>query len=280
MSRIPVCNCPGCTNIGVHAVPVFRRGERLAYFCDIHFRRDLPYSTKNNAMAGTGKAHGYTVGVEYEVSRATEKARIEFTASGYLPTADCTVAHEFKSPIMQGLNSLSKHCVTFERLIHEGELEVGNNCGTHFHVGNTEKLTAQKLEYIRRFYHSLFIPLCKAMRDNPQKTIALFGRDFTYYASPINEHSDPRAHCNFINMQHEHTIEFRLCKFVNAKQYMNCAKFCVDVANAVVNNFTEHFNDTPNDSRRYPNKTSYRKHKADVTAQKLVKLFEKYTANV
>ena len=80
-------------------------------------------------------------------------------------------------------------------------------------------------------------------------------------------------------MQHAHTIEFRACKFVNDKQYMNAVHFCDDVIKAVVVNFVEHFNDTPKDARRYPNQTAYRKHKAQTTANKLVKLFEKYTAN-
>lgn len=280
MARIPKCMCPNCNNIGSHKIQVFRRGEEgHAFLCDYHFFNEESYFTKNNNKQGTNKAHGYTFGVEFETSYTTKKARIEFTASGYLPTQDATVDVEYKSGIMNGLNSLSKHCVTFERLMNDGDLRVGNECGTHFHIGNAEKLNAETLQYIRRFYHSLFIPLQEAMQTNPMKTEQLFGRGFGHWCSPINTATNPMNHTNFINMQHSNTIEFRMCMFKNAKQYMNCAKFCADVVKCVVANFVEHFNDEDIDNRRYNNMTEYRKHKASVTAKKLVKLFEKYTNN-
>lgn len=278
--RQPKCMCPNCNNIGTHKVQVFRRGkEGHAYLCDYHYRQNESYYTKNNNLQGTAKVNGYTIGVEFETSFSTEKARIEFAASGYLPTHDATVDVEYKSPIMQGLNSLAKHAVTFDRLINSGDLEVNQSCGTHLHIGNTQHLNAEALEYIRRFYHSLFLPLSEAMRMNPTATAQLFGRPLNSWAAPIHEHTDPRHHTNFINMQHDKTIEFRCCKFVTAKQYTTCAKFCVDCVTTIINNFVQHFNDEPKDKRRYATKTAYRKHKANTTAQKLVKLFEKYTAN-
>ena len=280
MARLPKCSCPNCQNIGTHKVQVFRRGKAgHAYICDFHYRQNESYYTKNNNKQGTTKKNAFTIGVEFETSFSTEKARIEFMQSGYLPTHDSTVNCEYKSPIFNGLNSLSKHCVTFERLINENQLQVNNDCGTHLHIGNTEYLNRETLEYIRRFYHSLFIPLSEAMKENPQATERLFGRSLGYWNRPITENTNAREHTNFINMQHDFTIEFRTCKFINAKQYMNCAKFCVDCVTTIINNFVEHFNDEPTDARRYPTKTAYRKHKAQVTAKKLVKLFEKYSNN-
>ena len=52
----------------------------------------------------------------------------------------------------------------------------------------------------------------------------------------------------------------------------------VEVVKCIVTNFCEHFNDSQIDNRRYENMTAYRKHKANVTAQKIVKLFEKAIA--
>lgn len=278
MSKIAKCMCPNCNNIGTHKVQVFRRGaEGHGFMCDFHYHHLESYFAKNNNMQGKDKAHGLTIGVEFETSFSTEKARIEFLASGYLPTQDSTVDAEFKSPIMNGLNTLSKNCVTFERLISENHLEVNHQCGTHLHIGHKTELTPANLEYIRRFYHSLFVPLSDVMRENPEKTKKLFGRELNYWANPINRNTDPRQHTNFINMQHDKTIEFRTCKFVNAKQYMNCAKFCVAVVEAVINNFVKHFDRTDFDTTRYANITEYRKHKARVTANKLVNLFEKYS---
>lgn len=278
MARIPTCMCPNCNNIGTHKVIVFRRGgEGHGFMCDFHFRNEESYYTKNNNEVGTNKANANTIGVEFETSRSTAKARIEFMASGYIPTQDGTVDVEYKSPIMNGLNSISKHCTTFERLINDGDLEVDETCGTHLHIGNKVTLTPEKLEYIRRFYHSLFIPLCEEMKNNPEATERLFGRPLNTWASPINENTRPKNHTNFINMQHDYTIEFRVCKFVNAKQYMNAAKFCVKLVDIVTTNFSEHFNDEVTDTRRYPTQTAYRKHKADVAARKMVEAFRKFS---
>ena len=71
-------------------------------------------------------------------------------------------------------------------------------------------------------------------------------------------------------------IEFRLNKFVSAEQYQKLMHMEVEMTQCIVKNFCEHFDDTPKDSRRYPTKTAYRKHKADVTANKLIKIFREY----
>lgn len=280
MARIPVCNCPNCNNVGTHKIQVYRRGaEGHAYLCDMHYRRDESYYFENSTRQGTMKKHKGTISVEFEVSRATEKARIEFTASGYVPTHDGTVAHEFKSPIMYGLNGISKHCVTFDRLIADGNLEVNHTCGTHFNVGNVEAINAESIDYIARFVHSLFVPLSDYLNVHPAECAAVFGRPLNGWARPITANSNAREHTNFINLQHDTHIEYRVCKFVNGKQYMNAAKLCVAFTDCIIANFVEHFNDTDFDRRRYPNITAYRRHKAAVTANKLVKLFQKAAAN-
>ena len=276
--RQAICNCKNCNNIGTHPIKVFKRGGGQAFLCDYHYNREEGYHTKNERKQGTNKQHGFTYGVEFETSFSTPKARIEFTDNGYLPTADCTVDVEYKSPIMNGLNQLAKHCVTFNRLIVEGDLSVNDSCGTHLHIGG-EALTPEAMSYIKRFYHSLFLPLSQALSEDNDATAALFGRPLNNWARPIYNGCDVESHANFINMQHAHTIEFRACKFVTDKQYMNCVHFCDDVVKTVVTNFVEHFNDTPKDARRYPTQTTYRKHKAQTTAKKLVKLFYKYTDN-
>lgn len=279
MAKIPMCSHPHCNNRGTHKIEVFRRGGRNAYLCDTHYYENASYYFENSDFQGIEKKNGKTISVEFETSRSTKKARMEFVASGYVPTHDSTVSCEYKSPIMYGLNSLAKHSVTFERLISEGELEVNRTCGTHLNVGDTEYINAQSINYISRFIHSLFVPLSEYLESHPQECKAVFGRELNHWASPIRTHTDAHDHCNFINLQHNTHIEFRICKFVNAKQYANAAKLCVAMVDCIIENFVKHFNDTPNDTRRYPTKTAYRKHKANVTAQKLVKLFQKFANN-
>lgn len=272
----PICACTTCQNEGMVKLDSFRRGGRSIYLCSFHAENLESYSFENELTYGTDKVNPWTFGQELETSFSTLKARVEIIQNGYVPTSDATVNVEYKSPIFQGLNAISKQSVTIERLINSGEMGIGLNCGTHTHVGHKTMINAETMGYIRRFYHSLFLPLSNEMRQNPELVEKLFGRGFGEWCMPISEYTDATAHTNFVNTQHTYSLEFRIVKFVNAAQYMQAVKFCRDVANAVVANFLEHFNDANIDSRRYPTMTDYRKHKASIAAQKMVKLFHKY----
>jgi hypothetical protein len=231
---------------------------------------------------GTDKKHGNTVSVEFETMQVSAKGRIEFIQNSYEPTHDSTVIHEFKSPIMNGLNALSKHCETYQRLVENGDVHIDDSCGTHFNNGNIH-LPEEALSprgYIGRFVNSLFVPLSEYLEAHPEDCKKVFGRELCYWAQPITITSSPSEHRNFINLEHDTHIEYRICKFVTAKQYMAAAKLCVKFTECIMANFVEHFNDTEFDRRRYPTRTAYRKHKADVTANKLVALFKKAAANI
>ena len=279
MARIARCMCNNCNAIGTVKVPIAKRGDRFGYMCDFHARYLEGYSDENNFRKGNRKANGFTFSAELETSASTAKARGELLDFGFLPTSDCTVNVEYKSPIYEGLNAISKQTASIEKMMQSGEIRIGNECGTHFHVGHVDHINPNTMQYIRRFYHSIFVPLSDCMVTNPEATKAFWGREFTYYASPIDRHTDATGHCNFVNLQHSYTIEYRLAKFVTAEQYMNVVKFCRDATAAVIENFVKHFNDTDFDRSRYADVTAYRKHKAEVTANKIIKLYKKY-ANI
>lgn len=287
MARIPVCMCKDCNSIGTVKVPIAKRGNRFGYMCDFHARRLEGYTVENGYRMGNRKKNGFTVSMELEVSIATTKARGELVDFGFKPTADCTVSAEFKSPIFEGLNAISKQCISIEKLMTEGDIRIGYECGTHFHVGHADYINAETMRYLRRFNGSLFVPLSNAIMANQDKSERFFGRRPNRWAEPVTM-LDPSGdysgsymkHSAMFNLQHDYTIEFRQAKFVNADQYMAVAKFARDCANAIIENFIKHFNDTEWDARRYESRTAYRKHKAQVTAQKMVKLYEKYTANI
>ena len=271
--------CIYCNNEGRVKVQLATRGGRNAYLCNYHASTmgDESYYTKNDTRRGNAN-HGFTFSLELEMHNPTPAMRAELENVGFIPTRDGTTDTEFKSPIYESLKPLPKKLKTLNDMLEAGHGRITNEDGTHFHVGHVDAINPETMNYLKRFYHSLFVPLCNVMKDNPEATKKLFGRNFTYYASQINYDTEPSNHCNFINMQHSYTIEFRLCKFVNDVQYVNCMKFCKDATNAIIANFINHFNDEDFDTRRYSNKIEYRKHKAEVTAQKLVKLFEKYSA--
>lgn len=290
MKTYAKCTC--CNT--VHPVSVMvktempNRGGRHAYMCADCATRNRWYHTSNNELQGKAKANQVGVGWELETSFSDDYARNILFEYGMIPTNDSSLhgsrTCEYVSGIQQGLNIGSKMCVTIENLMQGGHIQINDSCGTHFHVSvdsmKDENGNQTYMGYIRRFYHSLFVPLAKAMSENHEKTEKLFGRYFTGYAKFIDENANENNRYNFINVTNNSNIEFRLNKFVSAKQAQTLTKMEVEMVKCIVTNFCEHFNDTDIDERRYPTKTAYRKHKANVTANKLVKLYEKYSANV
>lgn len=272
------CLCKGCNQPGTIAIGLNRRGNRNAYMCDFHARYKASYSTRNNYVDGKRKAHGFTFGVELETSRSTRKARIEIEAQGFIPTSDATVDVEYKSSIMRGLNGLAKYATTWQMLIDANELEINNTCGTHTHIGHGEYITPDTIGYVRRFCNSLFKPLSEAIASTPEAAAALWGRNFTNtrWATPYNEYTQATNHTNFINLQHSKTLEFRIVKFENAAQYMKAVHCAYDMTKAIIENFIKHFNDDYKDKNRYATIRDYRLHKAETTAKKLVKIYNKY----
>lgn len=263
------------------------RGGAPAYMCERCANHNEYYHTSNNVIQGKTKVNKVNIGIELEVSYNDAYARNILFDFGCIPTADCSLEGrrtcEFVTGIQQGLNIASKMMATIENLIDGRHLEINDSCGTHFHISINSMKNANDeqiyMNYIRRFYHSLFIPLSEVMQENPATTKAIFGRYFNDYANPINNNSSNYNRYNFINVTNDSNIEFRLNKFVNAKQYQNLMKMEVEMVKAIITNFCEHFEDIPKDTRRYSSQTAYRKHKAQTTAKKLVTIYKKYTNN-
>lgn len=287
------CNCIGCgrERMAVEvtswfAVPIAKSGGvKMRYFCP-SCAREQGYSVENGSRTGTRKSHGFTFSIELETMFSSILARGELLDFDFIPTYDSTVNVEYKSPIYEGLNALSKQCVSIEKLATNEELRIGSECGTHLHVGHVQYINDATMRWLRRFNGSLFVPLSEVIMADPEKAERFFGRTSNRWAEPVS-FADPSGnfegwqmkHSAMFNLQHDYTIEFRQAKFVNAEQYMNVVKFGRDVTNAIIENFIKHFMDTDWDRTRYPKRTDYRKHKAQVTAKKLVKLYEKYSAN-
>lgn len=297
MKKFAKCTC--CQSVNPVSAMVStampKRGNAAAYMCSECANTNRSYHTSNNVIQGKQKVNAVNVGIELETSFTDELARNQLFEYGLIPTHDCSLNSdgygsrygwdgntcEYVTGIMQGLNIASKMCVSIEKLMIDGHLKINDSCGTHFHVSidsmKDENGEKTYMGYIRRFYHSLFIPLYNEMAVSVETTESLFGRFFdSHYCHGINENTSITDRYNFINVTNDSNIEFRLNKFNNAKQFQNLMKMEVEMVQAIVTNFCEHFNDTEIDSRRYENMTAYRKHKASMTAGKLVKIFRKY----
>lgn len=300
---LKTAKCTRCGNVHpvveMVAAESSRRNGANAYVCRRCATQNEYYHATNNKVLGTNKVNNVLCGIEFECSFSDEVARNTMFEYGFIPTHDCSIqsegfgrryggdgnACEYVSGLMKGLNRPSKFALTCEKLIAEGHLKVNDSCGTHFHISidsMRDKNGAQTyVDYIRRFYHSLFIPLNEALAANEAQTKALFGRTFGHYCRSIDQFARPADNRYlWINVINSSNIEFRLNRYINAKQYQTLMKMEVDMVKCIVANFCEHFNDMDFDRNRYATRTAYRKHKASVTAQKLVKLFEKYSANI
>lgn len=233
----PKCSCVNCNNIGKFSYPARRRGGNNAYLCSFHRTSLSSYYDENNLFLGKPKVNGITISHELEVMRPTEYARLELCLQGYLPTHDSTVDAEFKSAISYGLNTISSYADTIEYLRNNGEIVLDGNVGLHTHFGHT-LINSATMSYIRRFYHSLFVPLLQSWNNDSEKYITLFGRKAGGWANcNVTMDSSPVEHTNAINTQHEPTIEFRSPRFQTAKQYIAVVNYLKKVVLTVVENY-------------------------------------------
>ena len=237
--NIRECSCcqDGCTNRGqrgtMHAVLAVGKGHGFRYLCDKHYSlnglnvyhsnaTDITYigSKKNTSLAST------TIGIEFEVvvknSTDIPLLNIFRTALANFACArqeeDTTVCAEFPTGAFVGINSLSKLLDSFEKYGILETLTNNSECGTHIHAG------CICVKYVRENYEALFKPLADYI-NNMQSVdrIKYFGSDFRTWAEcPI--WYNPNNHTNIFNTQHSHTLEFRLPRCVNSKQYLQCVK--------------------------------------------------------
>lgn len=209
-----------------------RRGGNVALICPECLRLRA-YSWENRQEKGVD-TRGRTYSIEIEIMRPTVKAFFELAENGVLPSIDITVDAEGKTPIYHNLKSPVRLTKTMQRLIDGGEMVIDGNCGTHFHVGLPNNgMSAiipgaddSRIGFARRFYHSLFVPVSDWMMAHPYETKAIFGRMFGTYARSVHPHTDAERHENFINVQHDYSLEFRLCFFANAAQYALAINTC------------------------------------------------------
>lgn len=209
------------------------------YICRVCADRLQSYSFEGfNLQNGTQTSDNITIGCELETIGHSLDAKIYLIKYGFIPTSDCTVSVEYKSPIYNNLSSLSKVCGMIEQLDKNENIDFSvnnNDCGLHTHYGY-KGLNIQN--YIEPFYKELFKPLNDCI-DNMtiEKRREIFGSNYRYYADSIN-FNNPYNHCNWINIQHTKTIEIRLFRFNSATQYIKAVKVFRAMLSILFDNIT------------------------------------------
>lgn len=254
----------------------------IRYICSDCYRKQLSYHggrSFQQDVLGTQKAGSLeqtTVGceIEYMFSKltrnevATAKWLLNNTLGG-CDEADCTVNSEHPSGIMMGLNRISKVLQGLEHYIcSNGKTLLSNmcdnsQCGAHCHSSCSD------VGYVRRYYHSIFLPLYDRISSLEEEEILnIFGSSFRGYANRIYEGCNPQSHSNFVNTQHSHTLELRLPRITSHQQYMRILKFWREVCWTINNwNFEKDA------------EAEVRKARAKECGQALVEVFNKYFSN-
>ena len=185
------------------------------------YRADKIGTEKKSTLART------PVGIEWESENKSDDIELYNAFRGALERAGFCAEHdgslhdgfEFPSPKCEGIKSLSALIHSIETRGEDVFLK-GRDCGMHIHA------QADNMDIYRNWYHTLFIPFCEWIdRQTDDFCNANFGGRFRYYACKINRNSDVYNHCNFVNMQHNHTIEWRIPRYVCATQTVILLKF-------------------------------------------------------
>ena len=238
--NIRECGCcqDGCTNRGargvMRAVLAVGKGHGFRYLCPDHYglnglkeyhsnSADVTYigTKKNTDLAST------PIGCEFEiVLKNTEKdmplLNIFRTSLANYASArqeeDATVMAEFPTGAFEGINSLSKLLDSFERYGVLETLTDNKKCGAHIHAGCT------CIEYVRKNYEAIFKPLADHIYNmTGEDRVRFFGSGIRSWAE-YPDWSCPMNHTNMFNVQHLYTLEFRLPRCINSKQYLQCVK--------------------------------------------------------
>ena len=88
-------------------------------------------------------------------------------------------------------------------------------------------------------YGKLFKPLSNHIGSHKCYCEKIFGRAQNHYAKLIGDYTNPYDKYNFINVNHNKTIEFRLAKFVTAEQYYNLVKMCEKIMETLIDGYNK-----------------------------------------
>ena len=260
------------------------------YICQHCLNSEDYYSSNEaNATKTTGtkeKTLSITTGFEFETSDNMDSKRLKMLEHyGFKATSDGSISgSEYKSPIFNNLNGIAKLMYS---MVDSPETGAGfpnlQECGCHVNVWSNE-LNGKDWQRIQHYYNIIFKPLYDTVA-NDENAYKLFGRGiknnrYAYYFKGFGLH-----HETMINMQTEKLesghprIELRICAYANNKQFMNCLRFSNDFMKTILVNFSKNY--MTDATARQLGKTSefataHNRHKAEITAQKLVKVYNKY----
>lgn len=271
--------CIVCGN--VHGVEEMKKvvnpKTHYSYMCSHCFYQVGGYSSNEaNATNSTGtkeKTISITTGIELETSGDMDQRRLKVLESyNWKATEDCSISgYEYKSPVFNNLNGLAKLLYSVLDSPETGAGIPDRRCGTHVNVWSNE-LDSNDWQRIQNRYSLIFKDLYNEV-VNDRNHDKLFGRKMngwcdgfgTFHECMINMESCKKSHPR---------IEFRICKYHDNVQFMNCLKFCNECMKTILVNYSRNYKTDAEVGAAKA--TAHNDHKAEITAKKLVKVYKKY----
>src|SRR6266568_2689570 len=184
----------------------------LGKYCSSCCRQDS-YSYQNDKVKGMSTklpSFSFELELTYPGDSYNETS-LNLLGLGFIRCSDSSVDDEYKSYIYKDCKSFS-HAVSFiEKKLQDCVVS------SHLHVGMKHR------KRLQNHYSDVFRPLVDEMYANDRETIEIWGRRTNHWA----DFSSPNDRYNWVNFKSNfETLEFRLCKFQNAKQYRNLVLFC------------------------------------------------------
>ena len=204
--------------------PAQRNGVWVCY--DHRGRRNLHgYGEENTKRVGSGNADNISISIELESMGVSTHARAYLVDNDFLATSDATVDIEYKSPIYESEQPLAKIVGGIEYMDKNDDYKFKVNhhrCGLHTHFGFIDN--RYNFRNLEEDYETLFKELDTIVRSlTDEERESIFGRTWGEYNEPIR-FNYPDRHENWINIQHNYSIEIRMPRFVDAVQYMTFLK--------------------------------------------------------
>ena len=161
--------CKGCGYVAntEDMYRIYSPSTNYFYICGYCHDHEASYYDENDHMTHKQAKHGLTWSIELETSERNTASNWLYQHK-FLPTSDGSImGTEWKSPIYRNLSGLQKLFRTIE-----SKCKFDSDCGTHLNIGTYNE---EKMDMLKRFYHSLFLPLCDHLEANPEKTEQIFG---------------------------------------------------------------------------------------------------------
>ena len=273
---ITTCNCVVSPDTGKRILPYGNGNKYGVTWCSKHdavYKHMMSYSTENPIVVGTPNKKGVSVSLETEMNFCNDRACATLEGYNIIMTSDSSVYVEGKTPIALSDCYTTKLLGVLEFLNDNGDIDLdASNVGMHCHAGLYNnpidfRFMFSNMENYMKFFNPLFNYLSELSDEDITR---FFGRTFTYYARlPKVENNEiilksngydsdeylslyddiygdgsytSNQHLLMFNFQHKNTIECRLYKYRNAKQY----RLCIIALEDTVANLRDYYNDIKN----------------------------------